>query len=263
MTAVNILGLFCNNGLSKNNTGVIDPPRSDPEHVRIFAQECLCIETGVENNMARRTVSDRLKLTLPNGTGDQSTIYGRLDMSDFIDPSSNRGVIVHDVQFQLRNPNGTKNSLTRTGMWSWFENMDGTIGLTWADDNRNVGVKLVALNTAYQDLAEVGISTDGVYAVQEHTAFQAHSSIADSTQGLAGGFASLWYNKEDWTVEDLHGDGMLLLSDLLIGVAMDNLQVGDGLATDIDFEIDVVVHFSEKKVSQKEITQLITSNLDV
>jgi hypothetical protein len=213
--------------------------------------------------MARRTVSDRLKLTLPNGSGDQATIFGRLDMSDFIDPASNRGVIVHDVQFQLRNPAGTKNGLTNTGMWSWFEDMGGSVGAGWDDGNRNIGVKLVALNTAYQDLAEVGISTDGVYAVQEHTAFQSNSSIADPATGVGGAARSIWYESTDWTVEDLHGDGMLLLSDLLIGVATDNLTVGDGNAVDINLEIDVVVHFSEKKVSQKEITQLITSNLDV
>jgi hypothetical protein len=184
-------------------------------------------------------------------------------MSDFIDPTSNRGVLVHGVEFQLRNPNGTFNTLTNTGQWSWFENMVGSVSPSWTDTNRNVAVKLVALNTAYQDLAEVGISTDGVYCIQEHTAYQSNSAIADAATQLAGGMSSIWYNKDDWTVGDLHGDGMLLLSDLLIGVAIDNLTVGDGSAGDITFEIDVVVHFSEKKVSQKEITQLITANLDV
>jgi len=213
--------------------------------------------------MARRTISDRLQFSLPNGSGDQSTIFGRLDMSDFIDPTSNKGVIVHDVQFHVRNPNGTQNGLTNTGMWSWFENMNGTLGAGWADDNRNVGVKLVALNTAYQDLGEVGISTDGVYCIQEHTAFQSYSSLADAPAGLAGGMSSVWYEKNDWTVEDLHGDGSLLLSDLLIGLATDNLQLGAGTAVDIEIEVDVVVHFTEKKVTQKEITQMITANLDV
>lgn len=213
--------------------------------------------------MARRTVSDRLQFSLPNGSGDQQTIYGRVDMSDFIDPVSNKGVIIHDVQFQVRNPNGTQNSLNNTGMWSWFEDMTGTVAASWSDTNRNVGLKLCALNTAYQDLGEVGISTDGLYCVQEHTAFQSNSSIADAATQLAGGMSSIWYEQKDWTVSDLHGDGALLLSDLLIGLAADNLTVGAGSAVDIEIEVDVVVHFTEKKVTQKEITQMITSNLDV
>lgn len=213
--------------------------------------------------MARKTVSDRLSLTLPNGSGDQATIYGRLDMSEFIDPVANRGVIIHDVQFQLRNPSGTKNNLTNTGMFSLLENMEGEVAAGWTDDDRNIAVKLVALNTAYQDLGECGLSTDGVYAIQEHYAFQSYHSIADVAAQLAGGYSSVVVEKRDWTVSDIHGDGALLLSDLLIGVAMDNVTVGDSAAADINIEIDVVVHFTEKKVSQKEITQMITANLDV
>lgn len=213
--------------------------------------------------MAMKTVSDRLSFTLPNGSGDVGTIYGRLDMSDFIDPTSNRGVIVHDVQFHLRNPNGTKNTLTNSGMFSLWENMPGDLAPAWDDNDRNIGVKLVALNTAYQDLAEVGISTDGVYCIQEHNAFQSWHSIADSATNIAGGMSSIAYDSRDWTVSDLHGDGALLLSDLLIGVATDNLTLGDGAAADIDIEVDVVVHFTEKKVTNKEITAMITANLDV
>jgi hypothetical protein len=213
--------------------------------------------------MARKTVSDRLSLTLPNGSGDVGTIFGRLDMSEFIDPVSNRGVIIHDVQFQLRNPSGTKSGLTNTGMFSLWENMPGTIGAGFSDNDRNIGVKLVALNTAYQDLAECGLSTDGVYCIQEHNAFQSWHSIADPASGVGAGYSSVAYTERNWSVSDLHGDGALLLSDLLIGVAIDNLSLGDGAAADIDIEIDVVVHFTEKKVSQKEITQMITANLDV
>jgi len=213
--------------------------------------------------MAMKTVSDRLSFTLPNGSGDVGTIYGRMDFSDFIDPTANRGVIVHDVQFQLRNPNGTKSGLTETGMFSLFENMPGSIGAGWDDEDRNIGLKLCALNTAYQDLAEVGISTDGIYCIQEHNAFQSYHSLADAPTGVAGGYSSLAYDKRDWTVADLHGDGALLLSDLLIGIACDNVQLGDALAVDIDIEVDVVVHFTEKKVSNKDITAMITANLDV
>lgn len=213
--------------------------------------------------MARKTVSDRLSLSLPNGSGDQATIFGRLSMEPFIDPVANRGVIVHDIQFQLRNPNGTKSGLTNTGMFSLLEDMPGFIAPSWNDNDRNIGVKLVALNTAYQDLGECGISTDGVFAIQEHYAFQSYHSIADAAVQLAGGYSSIVTETRDWTVEDLHGDGALLLSDLLIGVAFDNVQLGDSAGVDIDIEIDVVVHFTEKKVSQKEITQMITANLDV
>jgi len=213
--------------------------------------------------MAIKTVSDRLSFTVPNGSGDVGTIYGRMDMSDFIDPTSNRGVIVHDVQFNLRNPAGTKSTLTNTGMFSLFENMPASVAPSWDDEDRNIGVKLCALNTAYQDLAEIGISTDGVYCIQEHYAFQSYHSIADAASGVGGGYSSLAYELRDWTVNDLHGDGALLLSDLLIGIACDNLQLGDAAAADIDIEVDVVVHFSEKKVTNKEITAMITANLDV
>jgi hypothetical protein len=213
--------------------------------------------------MARKTVSDRLSLSLPNGTGNQGTIYGRLDMSEFIDPVQNRGVIVHDIQFQLRNPNGTKSGLTNTGMFSLLENMPGSIGAGWNDEDRNIGVKLVALNTAYQDLAECGLSTDGVYAIQEHYAFQSYHSLADAATAVSGGYSSVVVEQRDWTVSDIHGDGALLLSDLLIGVAMDKVTLGDSAAIDIEIELDVIVHFTEKKVSQKEITQMITANLDV
>lgn len=213
--------------------------------------------------MAQRTVSDRLSFTLPNGSGDQATIYGRLDMSDFIDPTQNRGVIVHDIQFNLRNPNGTKSGLTNTGAFSLFENMPGNLGVGWSDDDRNIAVKLCALNTAYQDLGEVGISTDGVYAMQEMVAFQSYHSLADAAAGIAAGYSSVVQETRNWTVGDLHGDGSLLLSDLLIGIATDNVQLGDAAAADIEIELDVVVHFSEKKVTQKEITQMLTANLDV
>jgi hypothetical protein len=148
-------------------------------------------------------------------------------------------------------------------MFSLFENMTGAVSPSWDDEDRNIGVKLCALNTAYQDLAEIGISTDGIYCIQEHNAFQSYHSIADAATGLAGGYSSLSYVERNWTVSDLHGDGALLLSDLLIGIACDNLQYGDAAAADIDIEVDVVVHFTEKKVTNKEITAMITANLDV
>jgi hypothetical protein len=74
---------------------------------------------------------------------------------------------------------------------------------------------------------------------------------------------SVTYYDHEWTVEDLHGDGALLLSDLLIGVAVDNARLGNAQAGDITVELDVVLHFSETKVTQKQITQMLTANMDV
>ena len=54
---------------------------------------------------------DRLQFTL-DGTGNQTTVYGRFDLSEFVSTLDRKGLAIKEIQFQLRD-----DTLGNTGNW--------------------------------------------------------------------------------------------------------------------------------------------------
>jgi hypothetical protein len=57
---------------------------------------------------------DRMQFTLGAG-GSRTTLYGRIDLSSYVDPVNRQGLAVKEVRFQMRDSEGT---LTNTGIWA-------------------------------------------------------------------------------------------------------------------------------------------------
>ena len=120
---------------------------------------------GMAKNQDDILLRDRMQFTF-DGTGDRTTLYGRIDLSSYVNPISREGLAIKEVKFQLREP--TQGTFLNTGCFSpvadWASS-SGTVGLLSA-------VKLYATTRAYENAAEVGIASPDVLCVYEKIAVQ-------------------------------------------------------------------------------------------
>ena len=124
---------------------------------------------------------DRMQFDL-DASGDVATLYGRIDLSDYVSIPKSEGLKIKEVRFQVRNPN-----LTVTGSFDQRLTQD-------VNTSKFASLKLYSTTTAYETAVDVGIGSPNVINVVEHQA----------------------YNNG---VPDLHPEGFPVVTDLLIGVA--------------------------------------------
>lgn len=163
---------------------------------------------------------DRMQFELDAG-GNRSTLYGRIDLSSYINPVKRAGLAVKEIRFMLREP--SSGNLDNTGALSPVADWQGPSGSSGAPSC----LKLYATTRAYENAAEVGIASPDVLCVLEKF------SVVGATPADTAPAVAMW---EDWYgPKDLHPEGYTVVSDLLIGVAADNwvLQAEDTLEVDI------------------------------
>ncbi len=189
---------------------------------------------------------DRLQFTL-DALGDQATVYGRFDLSDYTSALERKGLSIKEVQFMVRNP--VNPSLNNTGMWdqSGYDSEDGN-----ATVSLNSGLKIYATTRAYEDADTVGIASPDVLCIEE---WQSYVGPYDLATGFPGNF-TLIHNKYGTT--DLHPDGFPVVTDLLIGVAADNLKT----SADTTLELDVMLIASPITITQKQLTEMLVQGQD-
>lgn len=186
---------------------------------------------------------DRMQFDL-DGDGNRTTLYGRIDLSAYVNPVSRDGLAIKEVRFQLRDQSG---GLPNTGclppVSEWLSNT-GESGIQSA-------LKVYATTRAYENASDVGIASPDVLCV-----FEKYCSIgatpANTTPALI-----VW---ENWFgPKDLHPEGYTVVSDLLIGVAADNWenQQGDTL------EIDIMIIAEPITVTTERMNEILSQGMDL
>lgn len=203
--------------------------------------------------MAKRSgdfiLRDRMQITL-NAAGETDTLYGRLDLSDFTNAIDKKGLAVKELYIQVRDPMNVSLTSTNTGIW----NPAAGLHAVATPGAASIEYKLVATTRAYESLRDVGIGSPDVLYCKE--ALYTFGSVA------AG---SGWVNVEvrEFPTRDLHPEGYTLVSDLLIGIAIDEHTSSDERWFDGVIELDIMMIAESVSVTQKMLTNLLTQAQDV
>lgn len=183
---------------------------------------------------------DRLQFDV-NGSGDTALVYGRVDLSDFVNVVKREGMAIKEIRYMLRSPskaNGVLSPLL----------LDTVVAVA----PYRASVKVFASTTAYENVEDVGIASPDVISIMEMT-----TSITGDATGTAVGTANnQWIH---WGTPDLHPEGYNVVSDLLIGVAADNVSAQAGLT----LEIDIMVIGEPVKLNEADMTEMLTQQQDL
>jgi hypothetical protein len=191
---------------------------------------------------------DRLQFTL-GAAGDLSLVYGRIDLSDYVNVVKRNGLLVKDVYIQIRDPSNTTIGVANTGMWSViFSDI-----LMPADTDGMNAFKVFVSSRAYENAADVGIASPDVLHIEEW-----------GMSAIAG--ASLAQTREHvhniFPMRDYHPAGYPVVSDLLVGVAVDANST-DTFLDDATLEVDIMLIAETTTVTEKQMTQLLTQAQDL
>jgi len=186
---------------------------------------------------------DRLQFDI-DATGDTALVYGRVDCSDYVSIPENKGLAIKEIRFQLRAPT--------TGTGSWPVNM-------LADNyaaNARADLKVFATTTAYENVTDVGIASPNVICVMtKETSFAVPNSAAPQPA------PTVLYEDHWYGTPDLHPEGYDIVTDLLIGIALNNCD-NQVLASSTQ-ELDVMIICEPKKITSKDLTQMLSQAQDL
>ncbi len=184
---------------------------------------------------------DRLEFTTTAGAGNVALVYGRVDMSDYVSIVKNEGLAIKEVRFQFRVPGDDNGWPT----WMNGENIGGFPVNTAAQAN----IVAFATTTAYELAQDIGIASPNVLCMYEKK----------STVHNPDGWAE--YEEVFHGTPDLHPEGYDIVTDLLIGVYANNLA--NSRLVDTTLELDIMIIAEPKKITQKDLTQMLTQAQDL
>jgi hypothetical protein len=195
---------------------------------------------------------DRLQFTL-GATGDLAVVYGRLDLSDYVNPVEKKGLSIKEFHVMPRIQNGTSGEIpgqmTNTGTW-----INGASLIPAASGDSFAALKVFGTTRAYQHAYDVGIGSPDVFHLEEWA--QAENVLADAAIGAAATYTAF---HNEYTPSDLHPDGYVLVSDILVGVAADNLRAYDSAV----LELDILVIAQPVTIGAKQLTEMLTQAQDI
>ena len=186
---------------------------------------------------------DRMQFDL-DVSGNRTTLYGRIDLSSYVNPVSREGLAIKEVRFQIREPNG---ALANTGALPPVADFFSTSGV----EGKQSALKLYATTRAYENASEVGIASPDVLCVLEKF------SVVGASPSPSAPAVLVW---EDWYgPKDLHPEGYTVVSDLLIGVAADNwsAQAEDTL------EVDIMLIAEPIKITTERMNEILSQAQDL
>lgn len=197
---------------------------------------------------------DRLEFKLTGG--DLGLVWGRINLDDYVNPLKNEGLDIKEIFIQPRTNGGTGeicSQLTNTGnFWAGTGLIPAVTGDSWS------AMKVVASTRAYQSMSDIGIGSPDVYHCETWTS-QNSRYIFTSPVGDAGSLSQTLVHQR-YGVQDLHPSGAPIVSDLLIGVAVDNLLSYDD--NDVLY-LDVQMVASPTKIGTKQLTEMLTQGQDL
>tara|TARA_R100001086_G_scaffold56237_1_gene25390 strand:+ start:1831 stop:2427 length:597 start_codon:yes stop_codon:yes gene_type:complete len=187
---------------------------------------------------------DRMEFSLDTN-GDRTTVYGRIDLSSYVSVTEKKGLAIKEIFFHIREQNSTL--LDNTGIWDWM------VADEVADAGGHVaGLKVYATTRAYENASDVGIASPDVICLREYIS-------NTSPEGSATAGTSYAYSDRFYGPMDLHPDGYIVVSDLLIGVAADRWLAN----TDSTLEIDILMIAESVKVTQDRVNDMLTQSVDL
>lgn len=193
-------------------------------------------------NMARAArdliLRDRLQFDI-DGSGNTDLVYGRVDLSDFVNIVKKEGMAIKEIRYQLRAPDKPNGVFAPT--------LQETSGGSFLNSN----IKIFATTTAYENAEDVGLASPDVINLLEMTTLNVPSE---------GTFPSIITNQwVHYGTPDLHPEGYNVVSDLLIGVAAS--LVGEHAGSTV--EIDIMVIGEPVKLNEADMTEMLTQQQDL
>ncbi len=179
---------------------------------------------------------DRLQFDVA-GNGDTDLVYGRIDLSDYVNIVENRGLAIKEIRFAPRAP-----SMVLGDFPQWM------IDLT-EPGAESANLKIFATTTAYENIEDVGIASPNVLCVLNR----------QNTQVVVGAAAAAVTEWNWYGTPDLHPEGYDVVTDLLIGVAGNGMLRLSGQIC----ELDVMIIAEPKKITAKDMTQMLTQAQDL
>lgn len=188
---------------------------------------------------------DRMEFDL-DSNGDRTTVYGRIDLSSYISVTEKKGLAIKAIYFQIREQNSSR--LPNTGIW------DPVADLKADASGHTAALKVYATTRAYENAADVGIASPDVICLREYT-----STTSPDGTTTAGTGTSYIITDRYFGPEDLHPEGYTVVSDLLIGVAVDDWNRND----DDTLEIDILVMAESVKVTSERMNEMLSQAQDL
>lgn len=188
---------------------------------------------------------DRLQF-IPNSSGDQTTVYGRFDLSEYVSTLERKGLSIKEVNLMLRDSNA--------GNTGNFSHSQGDNTNASATAVQRAQLKLFATTRAYEDASDVGIASPDVIHVETFTTYL-------GPQPVGAPAATSSYLHSDHMVYPataLHPDGFPVVTDLLFGVAADSWDVIQSKT----IELDVMLIAEPITITQKQLTEMLVQGQD-
>jgi len=182
---------------------------------------------------------DRLQFDV-NGSGNTDLVYGRVDLSDFVNIVKKEGMAIKEIRYQLRAPSKPNGVLQPTLQETAV-----------AGGALNSSIKVFATTTAYENAADVGLASPDVINLLEMTTLNVGNAAGDVAV-----IENEWIH---YGTPDLHPEGYNVVSDLLIGVAAS--LVGEHAGTTL--EVDVMVIGEPVKLNEADMTEMLTQQQDL
>ena len=178
---------------------------------------------------------DRLQFDF-DAAGDAATVYGRIDLSDFVNVVTGKGLAIKEVRYQLRDPTNTANTGTLNPKLISGAGVFGSI-------------KMFATTSAYENATDVGISSPNVLSVVEMTT-TANAGVNELT------FQNQWV---EWSTPDLHPAGYNVVTDLLIGIAANDC----GAIATYTVEVDIMLIAEPIKLTKDDLNDMLIQAQDL
>jgi len=190
---------------------------------------------------------DRLQFDV-SSSGNTALVYGRIDLSDYVSIVKNEGLAIKEIRFQFRNPN------TAAAFPTWLngENLEDVP----TGEAAQAHIRAFATTTAYEDVQDVGIASPNVICFMEQLSTIYASDLGGQVQA---GYADTVYRY--FGTPDLHPEGYDVVTDLLIGVQATNCS--NNLLAGTTQELDIMIIAEPKKITQKDLTQMLTQAQDL
>lgn len=190
---------------------------------------------------------DRLQFDV-SGSGNTALVYGRIDLSDYVSIVKNEGLAIKEIRFQFRNPN------TAQAFPTWLNGED--LANVPTGETAQAHIRAFATTTAYEDVEDIGIASPNVICYMEHLSTIYSSDLGGQVQA---GYADTVYRY--FGTPDLHPEGYDVVTDLLIGVQASNCS--NSLLAGTTQELDIMIIGEPKKITQKDLTQMLTQAQDL
>lgn len=186
---------------------------------------------------------DRLQFDI-TAAGATALVYGRIDLSDYVSIVENKGLAIKEIRFMLRNPG--------SNVGNWPVLMTDDPAAPGAVTRKDANLKIFATTTAYELVTDVGIASPNVICVYE----KVQTALFTGPDGQSVLASDYFYG-----TPDLHPEGYDVVTDLLIGVAATGLTSGELVSSTV--ELDVMLIAEPKKITSKDLTQMLTQAQDL